>query len=201
MFEQNCYDGNNVIENRYDSIKRILDNKNDGYNYYTPSIFGKTNEAAVTVYFIDESRHIVYDLFIESAQYSFSSAISAELGYIFGDKTKTDSDYWNDLDFFKEKNIHENIEFEYMSEEDNIVEISAIVKEMIIIRDSIQKVVDKIRKIVDENNIDFRSVGDLSKYNWIGEKITEKDIVFDENWIETFQIDMIGELSEFEFEK
>ncbi len=44
MFEQNCYDGNNVIENRYDSIKRILDNKNDGYDYYTPSIFGKTNE-------------------------------------------------------------------------------------------------------------------------------------------------------------
>ena len=61
--------------------------------------------------------------------------------------------------------------------------------------------IDKIRKIVDENNIDFRSVDDLSKYNWIGEKITEKDIVFDENWIETFQIDMIGELSEFEFEK
>lgn len=90
---------------------------------------------------------------------------------------------------------------EKMSEEDNIVEISATVKEMIITRDSIQKVVDKIRKIVDENNIDFRSADDLSKYNWIGEKITEKDIVFDENWIETFQIDMIGELSEFEFEK
>ena len=49
--------------------------------------------------------------------------------------------------------------------------------------------------------MDFKSVDDLSKYNWIGEKITEKDIVFDENWIETFQIDMIGELSEFEFEK